>query len=164
MENNETILFTNWSKDRFAHPSKGGTDEHCSWDGVGFAFEPGESKYLPGYIARLLAKHLANRELLKEQETGYVLPKDPREDKRGVANPTRHEQLMAFALGEATKAESALEAEIEQLNKNMSKGKLAEPKAAFCDSCDSKGRVHKKDCPKKQVKTKEEEFEGLNEE
>lgn len=171
-QQNETILFTNWSKERFAHPSKGGNDDHCSWDGVGFDFKPGEQKYLPGYIAKVLAKHLADRELRREQETGYVVPDDPRKDKRGVSNPVRHQQLMDYALGDLNIAETPLEAEIERLNKNINSEKaqvenpVIDEKLALQQECESKGIQYDKrwgvEKLKEVLKTPEEEFEGLN--
>lgn len=183
MNDEQITHFTNWSEELFAHPTKGGHDDHCSWDGVGFRFEPGESKWLPSYLAETLAKHLADRELIKEQELGYKVPDDPRKDKRGVSNPVRHKQLMSYAIGEAKKSGSQIESEIDRLNMNQNekatsfiseRSDTTEPEAnqseakkedktnRFCEYCDSKGGRHKKACTRDVMEPiNEAQFEGL---
>jgi len=51
----ETALFTNFSSEPFIG----------YWNGKGKRFEPGQSLYMPDYLAKHFAKHLANRELLR---------------------------------------------------------------------------------------------------
>lgn len=52
----QTALFTNFSDEVYIG----------YWNGKGKKFEPGQSLYMPDYLARHYAKHLTNRELLKK--------------------------------------------------------------------------------------------------
>ena len=62
----ETALFINFSDEAFTG----------YWDGKGKTFAPGQSLYLPDYLARHFAKHLVNRELLREDKNGDLLIKN----------------------------------------------------------------------------------------
>ncbi len=53
---NKTALFTNFTEEEFIG----------YWDGKAKKFVPGQSIYMPDYLAKHFAKHLANRELLKK--------------------------------------------------------------------------------------------------
>ncbi len=55
----KSALFTNFSTQEFVG----------YWDGKGKKFGPGQSLYMPEYLARHFAKHLANRELLEGAKT-----------------------------------------------------------------------------------------------
>lgn len=74
----KTALFTNFSNEEFIG----------FWDGKGKKFEPGQSLYMPDYLAEHFAKHLVNRELLRRKPDGslitkngdkYVSPKRPKD-------------------------------------------------------------------------------------
>ena len=52
----KTALFTNFSNEEFTG----------FWNGKGKKFAPGQSVYMPDYLAKHFAKHLTNRELLKK--------------------------------------------------------------------------------------------------
>lgn len=54
-EHMKTALFTNFSKEAFVG----------YWNGKPKKFAPGQSVYMPDYLARHFAKHLTNRELLR---------------------------------------------------------------------------------------------------
>jgi len=62
----KTALFTNFSTEEFIG----------YWDGKGKKFAPGESVYMPDYLAQHFAKHLVNRELLRVKPDGTSLYKD----------------------------------------------------------------------------------------
>jgi hypothetical protein len=61
-----TALFTNFSNIEFIG----------YWDGKPKKFKPGQSLYMPDYLAKHFAKHLANRELLRKDENGNSIYKD----------------------------------------------------------------------------------------
>jgi len=61
----KTALFTNFSTERFVG----------YWDGKPKTFEPGESVYLPDYLAAHFAKHLTNRELIAKGLERSTSPK-----------------------------------------------------------------------------------------
>lgn len=62
-----TALFTNFSTEEFIG----------HWDGKPRKFAPGESLYMPTYLAEHFAKHLTNRELLKLGKERSTSPKFP---------------------------------------------------------------------------------------
>ena len=62
----KTALFTNFTDKEFIG----------YWDGKPKPFKPGESVYMPDYLARHFAKHLTNRELLRTDGNGNLLYKD----------------------------------------------------------------------------------------
>jgi len=61
-----TALFTNFTDQEFIG----------YWDGKGKTFKPGQSLYMPDYLARHFAKHLTNRELLRVDKNGQLVYKD----------------------------------------------------------------------------------------
>lgn len=61
----KTALFTNFSNEEFVG----------FWNGKGRKFGPGQSLYLPDYLAKHFAKHLTNRELLKLGKERDTSPK-----------------------------------------------------------------------------------------
>lgn len=61
----KTALFTNFSSEEFV----------CHWDGKPKKFSPGQSIYMPDYLAKHFAKHLANRELLRKGKERDTSPK-----------------------------------------------------------------------------------------
>ena len=65
--NMKTALFTNFSNKTFTG----------YWDGKPRKFEPGESLYMPDYLAEHFAKHLTNRELLAIGQENSMSPKKP---------------------------------------------------------------------------------------
>lgn len=62
----QSSLFTNWTDETFTG----------YWDGKPKTFKPGESKYMPDFLARHFAKHLTNRELLREKKDGTLVYKN----------------------------------------------------------------------------------------
>lgn len=63
----KTAKFTNFSDEAFVG----------YWDGKPHSFAPGISRFLPDYLAAHFAKHLTNRELIKEGMVNYTSPKRP---------------------------------------------------------------------------------------
>jgi len=55
-----TALFKNWTEEEFTG----------HWNGKPRTFEPGESIYMPEFLARHFAKYLTNRELLRVNSKG----------------------------------------------------------------------------------------------
>lgn len=58
-----TALFTNFTDQEFTG----------YWDGKPRKFKPGESLYMPEYLAKHYAKHLVNRELLRVNSRGDLI-------------------------------------------------------------------------------------------
>mgnify|MGYP007031181402 CR=1 FL=1 len=58
-----TALFTNWTLEEFTG----------WWDGKAKKFAPGQSLWMPDYLASHFAKHLANRELLRRGPDGKLV-------------------------------------------------------------------------------------------
>lgn len=70
----KTALFTNFSNEEFIG----------YWNGKGKKFAPGQSVYMPDYLAKHFAKHLTNRELLKKGLERDTSPKlKTRKDSQG---------------------------------------------------------------------------------
>lgn len=65
----KTALFTNFSTTPFTG----------YWNGRGKTFAPGQSSYMPDYLAAHFAKHLTNRELLAKGLERSTSPKKPEE-------------------------------------------------------------------------------------
>lgn len=65
----KTALFTNFSNEPFTG----------YWDGKPKTFQPGQSVYMPDYLAQHFAKHLTNRELIAHVKDGEKMtsPKNP---------------------------------------------------------------------------------------
>lgn len=49
------------------------------WNGVPKTFAPGQEKLMPAWLAEHFAKHLTNRELIKNGKETYTSPKNPRD-------------------------------------------------------------------------------------
>lgn len=140
------ILFTNWTDEDFSH----------TWNGEPYEFKKGESILLPEYLATHFAKHLVDRELQKRNLT---------------VNHFSRPEFISKTLGtKPVDAPSPEKLEIELLNAKPvvipSEKIEAQPIVSnevkrFCDTCDSKGVKHKKECPKLK-KQGDEEFAGLN--
>ena len=62
----KTAQFTNFSEEEFTG----------YWSGKGKKFAPGQSLYMPDYLAEHFAKHLVNRELLRRKADGSLVIKD----------------------------------------------------------------------------------------
>ena len=78
----KTALFTNFTDQEFIG----------YWDGKGKKFDPGQSLYMPDYLAKHFAKHLTNRELLRIDGNGNLIHKDG--DK--ITSPKKPEQVPMF--------------------------------------------------------------------
>lgn len=78
----KTALFTNFTNEEFIG----------YWDGKGKKFAPGESTYMPDYLARHFAKHLTNRELLRKDKNGNLIYKDGEK----MTSPKRPEDVPLF--------------------------------------------------------------------
>jgi len=78
----KTALFTNFTDQEFIG----------YWDGKGRKFAPGQSLYMPDYLARHFAKHLSNKELLRTDTNGNLIHKDG--DK--MTSPKKPEQVPMF--------------------------------------------------------------------
>lgn len=78
----KTALFTNFTDQDFTG----------YWDGKGKKFAPGQTLYMPDYLARHFAKHLVNRELLRTDGNGNLVYKDG--DK--MTSPKKPEDVPLF--------------------------------------------------------------------
>jgi len=139
----ESVLFINLTSKPF----------EWTWDKQWYKFESGERRWLPRFLANHFAKHLAIREL---------------NDAKQLTDESNRVELMSKFIQEASAVSYAdpLQAQVAILNKNNAQASSELKK--FCDECDSKGVVHKKDCPKRVSKplpvapVVDEEFAGLN--
>ncbi|MBI3231847.1 MAG: hypothetical protein HYZ51_02075 [Candidatus Doudnabacteria bacterium] len=137
----KTVLFVNFSQEDFVG----------KWDKVTYPFAPGKSQYMEEWKAYHFAKHLVNRELLKKGYENDTSPKRPEDSPRFM------ELFKKAVLDQGLPEMPASQIETELLNKNSD---VKEEEKQFCESCDSKGGRHKKECTKSTRKS-EEEFEGL---
>jgi len=64
------LKLTNFSDETFTY----------TWNKVPYTFKPGEYKYMEAGIANHFAKHLINRELLKDGRENDTSPKKPSEN------------------------------------------------------------------------------------
>lgn len=78
----KTALFTNFTSEEFTG----------YWDGKGKKFAPGQSLYMPDYLAAHFAKHLVNRELLRRKPDGTLVIKNG--DK--FVSPKKPEQVPVY--------------------------------------------------------------------
>lgn len=78
----KAAAFINWTEEEFTG----------YWDGKSKTFQPGERKWMPDYLARHLAKHLTNRELLRTRPDGTLVHKDG--DK--MTSPKKPEEVPMF--------------------------------------------------------------------
>jgi hypothetical protein len=151
------VLFVNFSDEAFTG----------YWNSVPETFAPGQSKHMQDWLARHYAKHLANRELLKAGLETHTSPKE----KDGKIDDAYFLEYFykAFIADEAAPERTAVQLETDVLNANAGAPPPTTTKpTAFCDSCDSKGVRHKKECPKNPAKAPsrepkaEDEFPDLN--
>jgi hypothetical protein len=70
MTNEQVALFRNFSSEPF----------DGQWGGATETFQPGESKYMEAWKANHYAKHLANRELIRDGHETHTSPKNPGQD------------------------------------------------------------------------------------
>ena len=102
------------------------------WDSVDYAIGAGEIQMFPAHLAEHFAKHLADMVMnIKGVPTDHF------------TRPSYVQRALIETTVEAPNAEK-LNAEI--LNQKVDEAPKAP--ASFCDSCDSKGVRHKKECPK----------------
>lgn len=78
----KTALFTNFTNEVF----------NGYWDGKKKPFAPGQSLYMPDYLAKHFAKHLVNQELLKRKEDGSLVYKDGEK----FVSPKKPEEVPIF--------------------------------------------------------------------
>jgi len=113
----KTALFTNWTDEEFTG----------YWDGKGRIFKPGQSLYVPDYLARHYAGTLTNRELLRTNKNGQPIYKDGEK----MTSPKKPEEVplymelfnKAYTPDEDKTPEkkSDLDTEIDVLNRNKTK-------------------------------------------
>lgn len=144
-QNAQNVVFVNWSNEEFTH----------SWANEPFTFYPGKKTILPKYLADHFAKHLTDREMHKAvDDKGRAMHTD---------SPDRAKFLARCFAESSLTASTPIKAQIEALNAQAEIEHEKKEVRSFCDSCDSKGVKHKKDCPKsKPVVTDEHEFAGLS--
>ena len=151
------VLFTNWTKEDFTY----------TWDKEPYTFKAGESRYLPAYLAEHFASHLTDREMVNKDSV--LTPDQKKQFTNLVCEPTAQarEVMMAkcFTRDQDFKSEHPETASAEAFERTqvMAQNALGATSNvethSWCDSCDSKGVNHKKDCPKNKPKA-EVEFEG----
>ena len=133
-----TALFTNFTSEEFTG----------WWDGKAKKFEPGQSLYMPDYLAQHYAKHLTNRELLRTDKHGNLIhkggdkftsPKRPSDVPlfmelfNKAYTPTEEESI------EGTKSD--IDSIIESTNKNKKKEeKSLKPKTGKAEEDEFKGK------------------------
>lgn len=78
----KTALFTNFTEEEFTG----------FWDGKGKKFAPGQSLWMPDYLARHFAKHLTNRELLRVDGNGNLIHKNGEK----MTSPKKPEEVPMF--------------------------------------------------------------------
>lgn len=140
----KNVNFINWSSTPFT----------WAWGGQAMTFQPGQSVMMEQGMAIHFATHLADREINNmpggwEKYNTRKLPKYQELMRQAISEVSADEVSFTINDGEADLAE------IQRLNANRKTEAqmLAEArkengiKAGFCDSCDSKGVRHKKDCP-----------------
>lgn len=110
-----TSLFTNFTDEEFTG----------HWDGKPRKFAPGQSVYMPTFLAEHFAKHLANRELLRRDSGGTLIYKDGEK----FVSPKKPEEVplfmelfnKAFTIDEdevSEEKEDELDTQIKVANKN----------------------------------------------
>lgn len=82
IKNMKTAQFTNFTDEEF----------EGAWDGKVKRFKPGQSVYMPDYLAQHYAKHLVNRELLRRGADGSLVYKDGEK----FVSPKQPEQVPQF--------------------------------------------------------------------
>lgn len=127
----QSKVFLNWSDESF----------EWTWNNVPYTFPAGKAMYMEEYLCNHFAKHLVDRELLKQDKS--------------TADHTR-DQLIKKCF---PSAEVIVEADPVKLAVVIENKNIASGAKRFCEQCDSKGVKHKKACPSLSVK--EEEFPDL---
>lgn len=147
MSTQKTVLFVNPFDFDFTH----------QWDSEDYYFPAGKKIYLPEQLAQHFAKHLVDAKLNR-----LGLPTDHKcTDSTNKNFEFDREKLLKKCVLQEEIAEthtSTIKQDIELLNKQK---EVAHPGTTagtelsselkpqvFCDSCDSKGVRHKKECPK----------------
>jgi hypothetical protein len=125
-KNMKTALFTNFTDKPFTG----------YWNGKGKTFAPGQSVYMPDYLAQHFAKHLTNRELLRTDSLGNLV--HPNGDK--MTSPKKPQEVSLFMeifnkayapddAEELGEEKDSIDVQIEVANKNRQKsGKASLPK------------------------------------
>ncbi len=119
----KTALFTNFTDKEFIG----------YWDGKPKKFAPGQSLYMPDYLAKHFAKHLTNRELLRVDTQGNALHKNGEK----MTSPKFPEQVPVFMelfnkayipddTEESTEVKSELDMQIEVTNRNIENTKSSD--------------------------------------
>lgn len=106
------------------------------WDSVDYPVAAGEIQMFPAYLAEHFAKHLADMVMnIKGVPTDHF---------------TRPSYVQRALIETAVQAPNAEKLGVEILNQQTGEPAPQEPDAPkrFCDTCDSKGMRHKKECPK----------------
>jgi len=141
----KTVLFFNPFSD-FTH----------TWDKEPYSIRQNERIYLPDWLAKHLAKHLVDRELnWAKLPTDFECadPKDPRFE----MSRSKLLSKCIFEQDATPMSGTKVKQEVELMNKNREivaethanqNATSTVPPKVFCDSCDSKGVKHKKECPK----------------
>jgi hypothetical protein len=119
----KTVLFVNFSDEAFTG----------MWDSQSYPFAPGQTMYMEDWKARHFAKHLVNRELLKDGQETHTSPKE----KNGVIDDVLFMELFNKAVIDSEPEEvpeSMIETEV--INKNAKAKKAVkkskpEPEAEF---------------------------------
>ena len=135
----KAVTFYNFTDTSFTH----------TWNSEQITVRAGESRMMEDWLAEHMAKHLTDKIL---NERG-VRTDDP--SRAGILA-----QILPVD-GLSVEADTKIKFQEAMVNSKPIEQKVeveAEPKAPWCDSCDSKGMRHKKDCPKA---VKKEEFAGL---
>ncbi len=78
----QSALFTNFTKEEFTG----------YWNGKGKTFEPGQSMWMPDYLAKHFAKHLTNRELVRTDKRGRAVYKGG----ENMTSPKKPEDVPIF--------------------------------------------------------------------
>jgi hypothetical protein len=152
MSTYQTVILHNPFSEDFTH----------TWDKEPYTVKSGESKHFPKWLAEHLVKHLLDRELNKLGLPTDFSCSDPKNPNLGYSRNTLFNKCI-IEEGGAVEGTS-LKQEVELLNKKIVEVESEiQTKEVFCDSCDSKGVRHKKDCPKSQknLEAVNSEFEGL---
>lgn len=122
-DRNKTVLFVNFSDTVFSSVEKHQVtingrprmivDENCKWEGEDYTFQPGDSRYMPKWKAMHFAKHLVNRELVRNGHENDTSPKK-------IEDNPNFMELWEKALIEDPSAQGMSEsmAEDDMLNKN----------------------------------------------
>lgn len=151
------VLFTNWTNEDFTY----------TWDKEPYIFKAGASQYLPAYLAEHFASHLTDREMVrkdtnlsekdKKQFTNLIL--EPEAQARQIMMAKCFDREKSFVPEHANTAAAEAHERTQVMAQNALGATSNIETTSWCDSCDSKGVKHKKECPKNPKKV-EPVFEG----